>query len=412
MSAPIAAIFCMPERGHLQRLLPLVAEFARRGVDTRVYTNAAYREPVERAGGRLVDLFQRYPLDDADATSRPIPSRYVTFAAHYAAPLLDEVARLAPTVIVYDTFAVIGYLLGRRLGIPYVNVCVGHAMTPGRAVAALERDPRVATSDACRRAVDMLRDRWGIADATPFAYYTGLSPFLNVYCEPSEFLPAEDRAAFEPIAFLGSLPSPEVGGSDPGPGESPFDGDGAGAFRVYVSFGTVVWRYYEAVALEALGALSAALSGLGHARTLISLGGHLLRAEQRTPLERRNVRVADYVDQRRVLLNASLFVTHHGLNSTHEAVYHRVPMLSYPFSVSQLRLAARCQELGLALPLADAPRAAISEGAVRATLTRLEERAAHMAARLAQARAWEIAVMGERDTVVQRILDLGVKPPR
>jgi hypothetical protein len=57
---------------------------------------------------------------------------------------------------VYDTFAVIGHLLGRRLGIPYVNVCVGHAMTPGRAVAALERDPRVATSDACRRAVDML----------------------------------------------------------------------------------------------------------------------------------------------------------------------------------------------------------------------------------------------------------------
>ena len=62
----------------------------------------------------------------------------MTFAAHYAAPLLDEVARLAPAVIVYDTFAVIGRLVGRQLGVPYVNVCAGHAMTPARAVAALE----------------------------------------------------------------------------------------------------------------------------------------------------------------------------------------------------------------------------------------------------------------------------------
>ena len=411
MSAPVVAIFCMPERGHLHRLLPLVAGFARRGVDTHVFTDAAYREPVERAGGRLVDLFHRYSLEDADATSRPIPSRYVTFAAHYAAPLLDEVARLAPTVIVYDTFAVIGRLLGRQLGVPYVNVCTGHAMTPARAVAALEGDPRVATSDACRRAVEALRDRWGLSDASPFAYFTGVSPFLNVYSEPPEFLPPEDRAAFEPIVFLGSLSLPEIGVHDVGHGEPPFGLDDADGLRVYVSFGTVVWRYYESVALEALGTVSAALSALGRARTLISLGGHPLPATLRGALVRRNVHVADYVDQHRVLRDASLFITHHGLNSTHEAIYHRVPMLSYPFSAPQQHLAARCQELGLALPLVGAPRARVSEGAVLAALGRLEAQATGLKARLTQARTWETKVMDGRDAVIQRILDLGKKVP-
>ena len=411
MSDPVAAVFCMPERGHLNRLLPVVAGLARCGATVLVFTDAAYREPVERAGGRLIDLFHHYPLDEADATSRPIPSRYVSFAARYAAPLIEEVARLRPSVIVYDTFAVIGFLLGRQLGLPYVNMCVGHSMTPARALASLERDPRVAISKACHRAVDALRDRWGMPEAGPFSYFTSVSPFLNVYCEPPEFLRPEDRAAFEPIAFLGSLPPPEMGGPRPEPGEPLPDRRGDGVLRAYVSFGTVVWRYYEAVALQALGTLSDVLGTLEHAETVISLGGHALRPEARASLGRKNVRVADYVEQWHVLRDASLFVTHHGLNSTHEAIYHRVPMISYPFSASQQRLAARCQEFGLAIPLVDEPRDTVSPSAARAAFARLDEQAAGMETSLARARTWEIEVMDGRDAVIRRILELAGKPP-
>ena len=411
MTTPVAAIFCMPERGHLHRLLPLITGLAGRGVDAVVFTDAAYRVPVERAGGRLVDLFARYPLDAADAESRPIPSRYVTFAAHYAVPLIEEVARLQPSVIVYDTFAVVGYLLGRALGVPYVNMCVGHRMTPARARETLERDPRVATSEACRRAVDTLRDHWGIADASPFLYFTAVSPFLNVYCEPPEFLLPEDRAAFAPIAFMGSLPSPDTIGASWARSASP-NGQRGSALSIYASFGTVMWRYYADVALQALGALSDVVGGLPHAHALISLGGYALPEESRNRLERPNVHVADYVDQWKVLQeDASVFVTHHGLNSTHEAIYHAVPMISYPFSPNQQGLAARCQELGLAIPLVDAPRAPVSAGAVRAALAGLESEAARLAAGLGRARAWEIAVMNGRAEVIQRILDLAVEPP-
>ena len=404
--ARTAAIFCMPERGHLQRLLAVIAGLRRHEVEPVVFTDAAFRGLVERAGGRFVNLFERFPIDGADTMSRPVPCRYVTFAAHYAAALLEEVGRLAPQVIVYDTFSVIAPILGRSLNVPYVNVCVGHNMSPPRAVASLERDPRVAVSEACHRAVEALRDRWGLPNASPFSYFTAVSPMLNLYCEPPEFLPPEDRPAFEPIAFFGSLPPPEVVSPTSGPREEPFGAHNV-ALRVYASFGTVMWRYYASDAERALGAIADALGARDEARGLISLGGHSLPAEARARLERQNVRVADYVDQWSMLQDATVFVTHHGLNSTHEAIYHGVPMLSYPFSANQQGLAARCQDLGLALPLARTPRAAIGERDVHAALDQLADRSAQLRAQLWRAREWEIAVVNGRDQVIRQILAFG-----
>jgi UDP:flavonoid glycosyltransferase YjiC (YdhE family) len=73
MTVPLVAVFCMPEASHLRRLLAVVGGLARRGVPTAVFTDGRFREPVERVGGRFVDLFERHPLDAADATSQPVP---------------------------------------------------------------------------------------------------------------------------------------------------------------------------------------------------------------------------------------------------------------------------------------------------------------------------------------------------
>ena len=82
-------------------------------------------------------------------------------------------------------------------------------------------------------------------------------------------------------------------------------------------------------------------------------------------------------------------------------------MLSYPFSANQQGLAARCQELGLALPLAGAPRAAIGERDVHVALGQLADRSAELRAQLRRAREWEIAVVNGRDHVIRQILALG-----
>lgn len=405
MPGPRVAVFCMPERSHLRRLLAVVAGLVRRGVAVSVFTHGDFRELVELVGAGFVDLFARYPVEAADATSQPVPCRYVSFAGYYAEPIVEDLARLRPSLIVYDTFAVIGLVAGRRLGIPHVNVCAGHAMSPATALASLEHDRRLRLSEAGRRALDRLRNHWDLPDASPHSYITAVSPFLNLYCEPPAFLPAEVRIALEPLAFFGSLPPPELRPGD----------DGAAwllplpetvSLRIYASFGSVVWRYYEAEALGALAALAEAVASAPAVHALISLGGHALPEELRARLRRPGVRLVDYVDQWRVLQHASLFLTHHGLNSTHEAIYHRVPMLSYPFFADQPRLAARCRELGPAIPVVEGLRAPIAADDIRRAVAQAAADAPRLRDALARACEWEREVLEGREAVIDRLLEL------
>lgn len=385
----------------MQRLLPLVAGLSARGRVVHVLTDARFAPNVARSGGRFVDLFASSPLDAADATSLPVPSRYVSFAGAYAEAVTAQAAALAPALILYDTFAVIAPLVGRRLGVPYVNVCAGHAAEPVRTVAALRHDPRVATSPECLAAVQRLRDLYGMPGANPFSYVEAFSPFLNVYCEPAQFLDEADRAAFEPLAFFGAL-TPER--REAGSAERLFP-EGLARHRIYVSFGTVIWRYFEPLACDALTVLADVLSDEG-ADVVMSLGGHALDRERRARLERPNVRIESYVNQWAVLKDADAFVTHHGLNSTHESIFHEVPMASYPFFGDQPALARRCQDLGLAVPLAGAPLAPLEPERVRGALDRLAQGRVVFAGRLAEARSWELEVIAGRSAVFDRILSL------
>jgi len=403
MTARTAAVFCMPEQGHFQRLLPLVSGLSGAGVTAHVFTDVRYHDAVERAGGRFRDLFAGRPLDAADAASRPVPCRYVSFAGHHADSLLREVAALRPGLVVHDTFAVAGAVVATQLKLPRVAVCSGHNAAPGPTVEALRRDPRVSIDDACWRAVALLRERYGLPNASPFTYADCLSPDLNVYCEPPEFLRPEERAAFEPIAFFGSLSSAQTQAA--AAGDSLFGADAARKLRVYASFGTVVWRYFEAEVLAALEAVCEAVATTDDAAALVSLGGRGTR-EHAARLARRGVHVEAYVDQWRALRDATLFVTHHGLNSTHEAIFQGAPMLSYPFFGDQPALAQRCQDFGLALPLAGATRAPLTADGVRRALARCADEREAMRRRLAEARDWELAAMRGRGAVIERIVGL------
>lgn len=117
----------------------------------------------------------------------------------------------------------------------------------------------------------------------------------------------------------------------------------------------------------------------------------------------RQVTVERWVDRWRVLRDADAVVTHHGLNSTHEAIYNEVPMISYPFFSDQPALARRCRELGLAVPLAGAPRERVTAEGVESALAELSARAGPLRARLSELRGWERDVIAGRDSVLARI---------
>jgi MGT family glycosyltransferase len=402
MTGPVV-LFTMGERGHFARLLPVIDGLARAGAAPYVFTGRPCQTEIERAGGRFVDLFAGHTLDEADATSLPLASRSVTFAGRFGAEIADQARALGPSLVLHDTFAVIGTVVARCLGLPRVNVCAGHNVAPQPTIAALEHDPRVRVSDACFAAVRRLRDEHGLADASPFSYVSGVSPDLNLYCEPPQFLQPDERRPFEPLAFIGSL-WPDGVAREPR-AATRFSGRPGVSTRIYASFGTIIWRYYTDAAIDALIALKTAIAHRPDVEAVVSLGG-AGPSDAAAWLSTPNVRVESYVDQWQVLSEATVYVTHHGLNSTHEAIYHRVPMVAYPFFFDQPALAARCIELGLSVPLADSPRGRVTPDAVLAALDRVAATRASMDAALDAARGWEEETIRGRPAVIRRVLAL------
>ena len=393
------AVFAVYGEGHMNRILPIVDRFVRRGHPVHVWAPAVYGPRIEAVGATFVDLFAGRAPESVDPTSLPLSRRYIAFAAAFLDDLAHDVGVVDPAVVIYDAYAVMAPLIAARLEIPAACVCSGHAGCAARYRDGSRSSVVEVVSEECSSALNTLRESYGFEWVDEFAYYE-VSPDLNIYCEPPQFLLPEHRTLFEPVTFFGSVPS----AGDPrrlGIGPS-FHSTGR---KAYVSFGTIIWIYYRAEALAAFETLSAVFSRAG-IETIISMGGHDTDPAVRRSLERPGIRVESYVDQWAVLSEADLFVTHHGLNSTHEAIFQEVPMLSYPFFGDQPDQARRCQDLGLALALSRTPRAPLDASDVNGTLLHLERNADAIARRLAEASAWEREVMASRDDVLDQIVAL------
>lgn len=405
MSVPRArriVVFCMPQQGHIQRTLAVIEALVSAGCSVHVFTGPLFAGAVTRGGGRFEDLYLEAEPDLVDPVSMPRPCRYVTFAAHQAPFIARRVAALQPDLLIYDTFAVIGRVVAKILHLPAINICAGHAMVPSRMLDALATDPGVTLSAACLSAVSLLYEVYGVADASPFSYIDGLSSQLNLYAEPEQFLSPSDHGAFAPLAFFGSLAASVLAGAAQGRTL------GRRRPRVFISFGSVVWKYFASRAERRLVTIVDALTPLGVDIT-VSTGGFTLSPAVRHRLNHAAVRTMQWAEQWTVLQNSDVFVTHQGLNSTHEAIWHRVPMLSSPFLSDQPALAQRCHSLGLALPICDADAEDVDPAAVASQFHTVVHQSADFAERLTVARAWERETILGRPAIVDRVLALAAR---
>jgi UDP:flavonoid glycosyltransferase YjiC (YdhE family) len=341
-------------------------------------------------------LYAGRPLDAADATSIPIPSRFVTFAAVFGESLTREIASLKPSLIVHGTFAVAAMVVARNLGLPRVAICSGHNQSPRNAIPPLSHDPRVAVSTACREAVDVLRNRYGITNASPFSYFDSLSETLNIVPEPKDFLLPEEAADFAPCEFFGCVDPNRFRGLQPSE-----TANKAGEKRIYVSFGTHSHRYYAEVIERAFAKIIEAAAGMPERSFTLTLGGARIALPRRIPA---NVSIQDFVDQPGSLANADIYLTHHGSNSTHESVYLRKPMISYPLFADQPGMARRCQEFGFAIPLVSEPRSSFEPPDVVRAIRDIESHHETMLGALAKGRQWEESVINARPAVIAKIL--------
>ena len=365
------------------------------GIEVHAFSGAARQVAFEQEGAFFHDLYGSRPIEAADASSVPFPMRQVAFAASYSNSLAAEISSLRPDVIIYGTFSVIGMCVSRILKIPSVAICAGHNLYPQRAMEIMATDPRVRVAQECYEAINVLRDRYGIEHASPFLYYDTLSPHLNIIGEPKEFLTAEEQARFAPCVFSGAFNANQLT-------EVKRSGSKRG-LRIYVSFGTIAPNYYAGHIKETISVVSHVLGSMKNCKVRIGLGD--CRAFEGLKVGS-SVDIIPWADQWDELQQADLHITHHGLNSTHESCFHEVPMLSYPFLGDQPFLAARCQELGLALHLQHGGLAPVNPTRLKDCVEEFLSSRNELGERMQLARQWEVNAIREQASVAKAVLDL------
>jgi MGT family glycosyltransferase len=373
------AVLSVPAYGHLIPMLGVIAELVRRGHDVEVLNSPEMATLVARTGARFV----AYPptLSAADfARTLKDGNLIAAFDLILGAtpPLADfTIAHLTanrPDVVVFDAVAYWGFIARKTLKLKAVSDSpifvfelfrhlIGWREFTGHAKNFMPLLPSLI-----RRWIAM--SRFGL---TKLPFYSG--PMLPMRGDVNLILSSREVHPKSPLfdqpgwVFVG-------GTMDPGTRTDPFDFSRLdGRPLVLVSLGTVQFTNdaFFRMVMETFADYPA--------QFVLAAGPGSDPARLGTPPE--NFIVVPTYPQLPLLERAAAFITHGGLGSIHEGLWHGVPMVGVPQHFEQLRNALAAQDGAIVLDarcyggevtgaeLREALDKVITEPSYRATAQRL-----------------------------------------
>lgn len=354
----------LPEHGHMNATFPLVSELAARGDRLVYFATERFRARIEAAGA----TFASYGGDDArfDPPAHAgglysVMAYLMGLAEELLPELLRRIEAERPDYLLIDSMCVWGRLAQQVTGIPAVTLAsvfvpdderVSLDEMVNQAYGQAPRELLLAGIDAlntylqCSQRVDR---RHGTRSPNLVEFFANRQP-LNVVFTSRLFHPAGEHYD-DRYVFVGPSIAPRADDDEAGAQLlARIDGlrgggvdDDAGVQRplIYISLGTIFNdrpEFFRAC-FEAFG------DGPWH--VVVSVGDRLSR-EALGPVPA-NILVEPYVPQLPVLARAALCLTHGGMNTTSEALWHGVPLLLFPQHGDQHLVTARVTTLGAGL---------------------------------------------------------------
>jgi MGT family glycosyltransferase len=361
---PTALVLNLPEHGHMNATFPLVSELTARGERVVYLATEPWRGRVEAAGAAFAAYGADAALFDPPAHRGGLYSvmAYLIGVAEQVLPdVLRHIEREKPDYLLIDSMCVWGRLAQQITGLPAVTL--GSVFVPNDALVTMDDMVRQAYGQAPREVllagVDALNTYLRISQRIDHRYGT-ISPSiveffanrqrLNVIFTSKYFHLAGD-AYDDSYLFVGPSVAPRTEAprtEEPRTEGVPFALPEGDQPLIYVSLGTIFndqLPFFRA-AIEALAD--------GPWRVVMSIGSRIDRTAIWPDAGRpfpRNIALHEFVPQLDVLAKASLCITHGGMNTTSEALWHGVPLLVFPQHGDQHLVAARVVELGAGLRL-------------------------------------------------------------
>jgi MGT family glycosyltransferase len=333
-----------PAYGHINPTLPVVRELIARGHQITYFNNEEFQHQITQTGA----AFHAYP--PTSLTSNEISTvlqdgnlakfglLIVRVTRQLLPSVIEQLQHDTPDLVIIDSAALWGRMAATLLGLRAVS-SISHFVFDTRHFGSeSEHSLRylgqaLLTVPAYTWARRRLTRQYGKA---AFPANKPLFPMrggLNILFTTRELQP-ETPLIDDTFRFVGPSINPATQAMD-----FPFDALGEKSI-IYISLGTVHHNidFFRACLAAFAHYPASIILSVGRDTDLTSLG-------EIPP----NFLVRPYVPQLAVVERADVFITHGGLNSIHEGLYHGVPLILIPHQLEQLLNARAVEKRGAGL---------------------------------------------------------------
>ncbi|GGA34170.1 macrolide family glycosyltransferase [Paenibacillus physcomitrellae] len=330
--------------GHIQPTLGVVRELIGRGEEVVYFVSDSFRGLVESTGAKVITFGGQAFVEAFLAGGRSPWGRVsgLLRTADIVIPgVLEQIQGERFDYMIHDSMFGCGRLLAQILKLPAISSCTSFALGPEEFEQMQDqlssRFPAEVNEQAWQELLRLVND-------LEAKYEVKAGSAYDIFCNPAPLTLVYTSRSLQPGGELFDDTYKFVGPSiTPRPHE-PFELSSIDTDHlIYISLGTVFNQ-----ALDFYKLCLSAFAGTNH--TVILSVGRQTQVAELGDLPA-NFIVRPYVPQLEVLQHAKLFITHGGMNSTHEGLYYAVPMIVLPQSADQPAIARRVAELGAGIHL-------------------------------------------------------------
>lgn len=336
--------FCIPAQGHTNPTLGVVQELVARGNEVWYYSYEIMREKIESTGAHFIPCDAYDPQMQLSKEDNKRIGTDLAFSTELIVNLtlalddaiLKEIRVLKPDVIVSDSVAFWGKLIAKKLKIPFVSSTTTFAFNQYSA-KVMKQSGAGLFSMLCalpkiNKSLKKLRQK-GYAIKSILDIIANDNNTRTIVYTSKMFQPYAETFS-DNYAFVGPILRKSVETYEKTKQKT-----------IFISLGSVNNEYPEFYqnCIKALEkeAYQVILS-VGNDTNIAAFGD--------IPS---NCIVNNTVDQMAVLQIADVFLTHCGMNSVSEALYHGIPLVLSPRTPEQQGVANRVYELGAGIFLKD-----------------------------------------------------------
>lgn len=336
------AVLSVPAYGHLNPVLPIVRRLVERGHEVTVFNEASFGPLIATTGAKFVAYPPVIHLEDFSRTLKDGNMlAWIEMILSATGPLVSAVDPILranrPDLLVFDGVAVWGEMLASKLKLPSLSISTTFMSDAfGRSLGEIVRD--------ALRVIPLLPKFLVAFHRVVFHGPLNLPHTLPLVPRRGDTTLMLTSRAFHPPSRRRDEPHFVFVGCaiDPGTRRETFDfGQLDGRPLLYVSLGTL--HHGNSAFFDTCIAAFRDFPG----QVLISVGrGTDLSRYASAPS---NFIFAEAVPQLAVLERTAVFLTHGGLNSVHEALWHGVPMVAVPQQLEQLHNSHAMEAAGAGL---------------------------------------------------------------